>query len=115
MVTPEFLFIMIMFAMLEVSEVGLMTIGFLFKADMAVSLQRISVLNEQDKPFHHIPDEERDIKQFPLLGDVYQLMVEFRLTQLSDRKDESTQADGNEIFAHRVPLDENLLIPHCKP
>ena len=115
MVTPDALCIMIMFAALEVGEVGLMPVGFLLEADMAVSLHTIAVLHEKHQPLHHIPDEEWDVKQFPLLGDVYQLMVELRLTQLSDRKDEPTQADGNEIFAHRMPLDENLLIPHCKP
>ena len=112
MVTPDSLCIMIMFAALEVGDVGLMSVGFLLEADMAVSLHTIAVLHEKHQPLHHIPDEEWDVKQFPLLGHVYQLMIELRLAQLPDRKDKPTQADGNELLAHRMPLYQKFLVPH---
>ena len=54
-----------------------MTIGLLLKPDMGIGLQPIFILEIQSYPFDAIPDEERNVQQLPLLGRMYQFMVQF--------------------------------------
>ena len=90
----------------EVAEVVLMLIGFLFKTDVVVSFQAVPILYEKDEPLEAVPEEEGQIEEFPLLSRMDEFMIEFRLIERPDGKDEPKQADGKEILTHRVSLDE---------
>ena len=83
-----------------------MPVGFLLEADVLVGFHAVSVLYEKDEPLEAVPDEEGQIEEFPLLSRVDEFVVEFRLIKRTDGKDESKQADGKEVLAHRMPLNE---------
>ena len=59
-----------MLPVLEVVEVVLVAVGFLFEADVAVGLHVVAVLEEQDEPLQEVPEEEGQVEQFLLLGHV---------------------------------------------
>ena len=98
--------VLVVFPMPEVGEVGLVLVGFLLEADVAVGLHAVTVFDEQDEPLEEVPDEERHIEQLPLLGGMDEFMVEFHGVERLNGKDEAEQADGQELLAHRMPLDE---------
>lgn len=78
----------------QVVQVCLMLVGLFLKTDMEIGLCGIPVFHIQDEPLYAIPDEERDIEKFLLLGSMNRLVVHLNLTQGSDGKDKAKQADG---------------------
>ncbi len=55
-------------ALFKIGQVALMLICFLFKSDMIIGFNPISILEEKEYPLYPIPNEEWDVKQFTLLG-----------------------------------------------
>lgn len=69
------LLVMIMMTMLEVFEIVLMRISLTLKTYGEVSLDIVLVLDKKNEPFYDVPKIESHIKQLPLLGSVYSLVV----------------------------------------
>lgn len=100
---------------LEVAEVVLVAVGFLFEVDVAVGLCAVAVLEEQNEPFDAVPEEEGQVEQFLLLGGMNEFVVELLPSQRTDREDEAKQTDGQEVPSHGMPFDEvhlMLLVHH---
>ena len=98
--------------MLEVRIVSLMAIRLLLEADVVVGLHPVAVFHQKHQPLHDIPYKERNIKHFSLLCHVNQLVVQFRLVKFPYRKDKPTQADGQELLAHRMTFDDDFLMSY---
>ena len=98
--------------MLEIRIVSLMAIRLLLEADVVVGLHPVAVFHQQHQPLHDIPYKERNIKHFSLLCHVNQLVVQFRLVKFPYRKDKPTQADGQELLAHRMTFDDDFLMSY---
>lgn len=98
-----------MLPVLEVAEVVLVAVGFLFEADVAVGLHVVAVLEEQDEPLQEVPEEEGQVEQFALLGHVDEFVVKLRLAERPDGEDEAEETDSQELPAHRMPLNEENL------
>ena len=81
--------IAVMFPLFQILIVVLMSICLLFKADMEVGFRPIPVFEVQNQPLDAIPDEERDIEQFLLLGRMNEFMIQFPGVQRSNREDKA--------------------------
>ena len=98
--------IAIMFPICQIFQVVLMLVSLFLKPYIKICLVPVSVLAQQHEPLHNIPDEKRNIKQFPLLCGMYLFVVQFRCAQWSQRKNKSKQANGIIFLAHRKPLHQ---------
>ena len=78
-----------------------MSVCLLLEANHEVRLLPVSVLTEQQEPLHAIPEEERQVEQFPLLCGMYLFVVQLDRRQRSDGTDESEQADGKIVLAQQ--------------
>lgn len=88
-----------------------MAVSLLFEADVTVCLHTVAILDKQYKPLNDIPDEEGNVKEFPLLGSMYLLVVQLRRIQGSPREDETKQADCQIVLAYRKPPHHiNLMV-----
>lgn len=88
-----------------------MAVSFLFEADVTVCLHTITILDKQYKPLDDIPDEEGNVKEFPLLGSMYLLVIQFCRIQGPPREYETKQADCQIVLAYREPLHHiNLMV-----
>ena len=83
-----------------------MLVCFLLEADVLVCLHAVTVFDEQEEPLEEVPDEEGHIEQLLLLGGMDKFVVKFLAVEWRDRKDKPEQADGKEVLAHGMPLDE---------
>ena len=96
-------------ATLQVAEVVLMAVGLLFKTDVVVGLQRIAVPDKEYKPLYAVPDEERQVEQFALLGHMNQLVVQLTGIQAVCRENQLAQGDGQKVPAKKYALNfQNL-------
>ena len=98
-----------MLPVLEVAEVVLVAVGFLFEADVAVGLHAVAVLEEQDEPLQEVPEEEGQVEEFLLLDHVDEFVVKLRLAERPDGEDEAEETASQELPAHRMPLNEENL------
>lgn len=80
-----------------------MAVCLLLKADMEVSFYTVAVLRQQAEPFRDVPKVEADIKQFPLLGRVYALMVQCHVVKHLRREDDAEEVDSVEAATYRKP------------
>ena len=81
-------------SVVQIVQVGLMAVGFLFEADMEVGLLPVSKLEEQQQPLYSIPKKERDIEEFTLLCCMNEFVVQFGGGQGTKGEDDAKQTDG---------------------
>ena len=97
---------------LKIMHVALVLVSLPFESDMVVGSCPPAEFREIEKPFHKIPDEERQIEQLALLGGMDALMINFLCSELPTGKDHSKERYGiisatEEMFVY----DYNLY--HC--
>jgi hypothetical protein len=112
LILPEkSLLIAIVSAVVQVAQVVLMVIGFLFKANVVVGLKAVAVFHAEHKPLNDIPKEKRYIEQFTLLRSMNVLMIKLHVIQRPDSEYNAKETDGQKVIAHRQPLDKvNIVI-----
>lgn len=101
-------FIVIVSSVFQIAQVVLMSVGLLLEADVEICLYCTSIFYQQTEPFKEVPKIETNVKQFPLLGCVYALMVQLYGTEFLNREDNAENVDGIETALYR----ETLYIDH---
>ena len=81
-----------------------MAICFFLKADIVISLERVPVFDAEHQPLYAVPDEERNVEQFPLLGHMDELVINGIAVQRLSGQDEFPQRESQEI----LPKGESL-------
>ena len=99
-----------MLPMAQVVQVVLVVVGLLLEADVEVGLEAVTVFDEQEEPFEHIPQIEADIEKLALLRSVDALVVEFRGIELLHGEDDAKEVDGIETAHEREMLDVDYFL-----
>lgn len=97
---------------LKIMQVALVFVSLPFESDMVVGCCPPAEFREVEKPFHEIPDEERQIEQLALLGGMDALMIYFLCRELPTGKDHSEERYGIISTTEEMSVyDYNLC--HC--
>ena len=62
------LHIMIVLPFLQILQVRLVVVGFFFEANVTIGFLSVPIFQVKEQPFYSIPNEERKVEQFFLLG-----------------------------------------------
>ena len=87
----------------------MVAVCFFFKADIVIGLSPVPVFDAEHQPFYAVPDKERNIEQFPLLGHMYEFVVNGRGVQRFFCQNELAQCYRKVILPKGESLDFQYL------
>ncbi len=94
---------------LQIGEVILMAVGFFLKTDIVIRFEPVSVFDAEHQPFDAVPDEERNVEQFPLLRHMDEFMIDGIAVQWLSGQDELAKCQCQEILPKGELLDSQYL------
>ena len=100
---------MIVSPVLQIGEVILMAVSFFLKTNVVIRFEPVFVFDAEHQPFYAVPDEEWNVKQFPLLCHMDEFMIDGIAVQWLSGQDELAKCQRQEILPKGEFLDSQYL------